>query len=77
MNRVNTGLVIDRHVMEELDAWAKAEFRSRNSLINQILAQAVRNKRQAYPALAASPADADMHDRAQVAAQVAADATLR
>jgi hypothetical protein len=44
MSNVNTGISIHEDILQGLDDWADEEFRSRNSLIQQILAQAVRHR---------------------------------
>jgi metal-responsive CopG/Arc/MetJ family transcriptional regulator len=45
MSNVNTGISIRADILQGLDDWADEEYRSRNSLIQQVLADAVRRRR--------------------------------
>lgn len=54
MPKVSTGLVIEQGLMQALEDWAQAEYRSRNRLIEMILFQAV--EQRARNAEAAAPA---------------------
>ena len=53
MALTNTGIAIDENVLNALDRWAEEEYRSRNNLIQLLLAQAV-HRREAVQRAAAS-----------------------
>ncbi len=60
--KVSTGLVIDRSLMQDLNDWAAEERRSRNSLLDMILARAVEQRkavRQVAEALQRGPLPVD------------------
>ena len=50
MSAINTGIAIDENVLNALDQWANEEYRSRNNLIQLLLAQAVRRREAAQRA---------------------------
>ncbi|MBN2005020.1 MAG: hypothetical protein JXA21_16800 [Anaerolineae bacterium] len=68
-NKMSTGLVLDTSLLQELSDWAAEDRRSRNSLIDMILARAVEQRKDVkqvaqrlqhpLPASAFQNADAD------------------
>jgi hypothetical protein len=54
MSAINTGIAIDENVLNALDQWANEEYRSRNNLIQLLLAQAVRRREAAQRAAAST-----------------------
>lgn len=73
-DKMSTGLVLDTSLLQELSDWAAEDRRSRNSLIDMILARAVEQRkavRQVAQALQRGPLPAGAFPNADADLRVA------
>ena len=69
MPNVNTGIALNKNLLTALDQWAATEYRSRNSLIQLLLTQAVQRRQKVLQ-------EANPPDTAAAASQVTSNTAV-